>query len=369
MAVVSLGTVLVAFAVSFAVGLLMERLAPRLGLVDRPGGRKIHAGPTPLGGGVAIGLGTFVPVAGGLALCGVLDSAGSAEGVLPFLHAHRAVVLERSRELLTLLCGGAAVVGLGLADDRWDLSAGLRLVAQGLVALGVFFAAPRLRITLFSASPVTQCVLTCLWFVVITNAFNLLDNMDGLSSGVALVASGLLFAAAVATGQLLVALFLLAFGGATAAFLARNFPPARIFAGSAGGYFLGFVLAASTGAFTFYERGRPLSAAAVPVLILAVALYDTASVLFIRLREKRPLLVGDRSHLSHRLVAMGMSRREAVLTIYLLGFCAGYPVLFLFDVRPQGALVFGEGLAVLALMAVLELAGKRRQGTDGAEPE
>jgi len=189
--------------------------------------------------------------------------------------------------------------------------------------------------------------------------------MDGLSSGVALVAAGLLTAGALVTGQWFVALFLLAFAGAAAAFLTRNFPPARVFAGSAGAYLFGFVLAVSTTAFTFFGPGREPWAALAPLIVLSVPIYDTASVMLIRLHEGRPLWVGDRRHLSHRLEAMGMTRREVVMAHYLLAFCAGCPALLLLDLGYKTTLVVAETLGVLALMAIMELAGGRTRRGDG----
>lgn len=364
-------TFLVAFAVSLVGVLVMERVAGRLGLVDRPGGRKIHEQPTPLGGGLAIWLGTLVPVVGGYVLAWLGGAAWLGGRVDAFVQTQAPLVLGRGWLLLALLGGGTAIVVLGLLDDLLGLSARTRLLGQAAIALGVFLVSKDVRITLFSPEAWVWCVLTVIWIVAITNSFNLLDNMDGLSSGVALVAAGLFVAGALATGQWFVALFLLAFGGAAAAFLVRNFAPAKIFAGSAGGYFFGFILAVSTITFTYYDyaKAMPLWSALVPVLVLSVAIYDTASVVLIRWREGRPIMVGDRSHLSHRLVAMGMSRREAVLTIYLLAFCAGCPALLLLNPPYETILVFAESLGVLGLVAIMEIVGHRRERKDEEQGE
>ena len=358
----SIATFVVSFVVSLVVLVVLEGgLAARLGLIDRPGGaKKTHARPTPLGGGLAIWLGVLVPVALGYVAARVLAAGHGPAWVPAFVRAQAPLVVERARELAALLAGATAIVALGVADDCWNLSPRLRLAAQAAIAAGVFLATPQLRITAFHASPVMWGLFTVLWIVGITNAFNFLDTMDGLSSGVALVATGLLVVGALVTGQWFVALFLLAFGGATAAFLVRNFPPAKIFAGSAGAYFFGFILAVSTTAFTFFEPGREPWAALVPLLVLSVPIYDTASVMLIRLREGRPLWVGDRRHLSHRLEAMGMTRREVVFTHYLLAFCAGCPALLLLDLRYRAYLIVAETVAVLLLMATMELAGGRK---------
>jgi len=364
MGLASVITFVVAFAVSLAGVLVMERAAGRLGLMDHPGGRKIHSTPTPLGGGLAIWLGVLVPVVGGWVLAWTGETAWLGERLGGFVRAQAPTLQGRGWLLMALLGGGTAMVLLGLLDDRWHLSARARLAAQAAIALGAFLISKDVRITLFSQSAIIWGVLTVGWIVVITNSFNLLDNMDGLSSGVALVAAGLFAAGALATGQWFVALFLLAFGGAAAAFLVRNFAPARIYAGSAGSYFFGYVLAVSTVTFTYYDysRGMSLWSALVPLLVLSVPIYDTASVILIRLREGRPIMVGDRCHLSHRLVAMGMSRREAVLTIYLLAFCAGCPALLLLNPPYETVLVFAESLGVLGLVAIVEIVGRRREG-------
>jgi UDP-GlcNAc:undecaprenyl-phosphate GlcNAc-1-phosphate transferase len=367
---------LLAFAAAFAVSLggvlAMERWAGRLRLVDHPGERKLHARPMPLGGGLAIWLGTVAAVLGGCALA----SAGGAEWLGPrlgaFLRDQAPLVQERGWVLLAILGGGTAVMVLGLLDDLLDLSAWTRLGGQATVALGAFLVSQDVRITLFSSSPVVWAALTVLWIVGITNSFNLLDNMDGLSSGVALVAAALFVAGALATGQWFVALFLLAFAGATAAFLVRNFAPAKIYAGSAGSYFFGFILATSPITFTYYDYSKdmPLWSALVPVLVLSVAIYDTASVILIRWREGRPIFEGDQSHLSHRLVAMGMGQREAVGTIYLLAFCAGCPALLLLNPPYETVLVFAESVGVLGLVAMMEVAGQRlRQRGNRRDPD
>jgi len=352
-----------AFAVPFILSVLLTALAmrvsPRLGLVDEPGGRKAHERPMPLGGGVAIFLAWAVPVGASLALA---LAATPSEGRCGRLLAELA---SRANPLGMILAGGLAIMLLGLLDDALDLSPLLRLAAQVAVASGLYLASHELRVTLFTGWAIFSFLYTVLWFVGITNAFNFLDNTDGLSAGVALVASLVLALVGFQTRQELMAWLALAFAGAAGGFLVFNFPPARIYMGDAGGLFLGFALSALTILFTFYESGDApsgrLYSVLVPLFILAVPVFDTLSVIAIRLREGRPVWRGDRSHFAHRLMALGMSKRETVVFIYLVTFCLGLASTLMGSLNEAGAItVLVIGVTFLVLIALLERAGRRR---------
>jgi UDP-GlcNAc:undecaprenyl-phosphate GlcNAc-1-phosphate transferase len=208
--------------------------------------------------------------------------------------------------------------------------------------------------------------LSVLWIVGLVNSFNMLDNMDGLSAGVAAIAAAILAAALLqmpapgaAEPQLFVAGFLLVLTGALAGFLWHNHSPARIFMGDAGSYFIGFCLAIATIMATFAGEGRPRHAILAPLCVLAIPLYDTASVIIIRLRQGRSPFVGDKSHLSHRLVDRGLSKRAAVWTIYLASLTCGLGALVLPQVNTTGAVVIvSMTVCVIALIAILEFAGR-----------
>lgn len=305
---------------------LVRAAARRCGFMDQPGPRKIHTVPIPYGGGLAVAaavLGLAAPLSPRLAL------------------------------------GSSAILLLGLVDDRFKLSPRIKLLGQTLVAGGMVWSG--LRLELFDAAPGLGAILTVLWIVGVTNAFNLLDHMDGLSSGVAALAGGAFLAIAIQTGQPQVALLLSPLVGACLAFLVFNFAPAKIFLGDAGSLFIGFWLACLTVQFTFYDSHYPLYTYLVPLAVLAVPLYDTAGVLLIRLIQRRPLFQGDTSHLAHRLVALGLSRRQAVFTVYALTLFTGLSAALLYHVRETGAfLVLGQILLTFGLIAVLEIAGRRR---------
>ncbi|HUT35450.1 MAG TPA: MraY family glycosyltransferase [Planctomycetota bacterium] len=344
-----------AFAVPFVLSALLTALAmrvsPRVGLVDAPGGRKAHERPMPLGGGVAMFLAWGVPLAAVLVLAG----AGGPFGEFA----------ARARPLGLILAGGFVIMLLGLLDDAFDLSPAVRLAVQVAVASGLYLASHELRVTLFAGWSVFSFLYTVLWIVGITNAFNFLDNTDGLSAGVALVASVVLAIVGFQSHQELMAWLALAFAGATGGFLLFNFPPARIYMGDAGGLFLGFVLSVLTILFTFYESGDApsgrLYSVLMPLFILALPVFDTLTVVAIRLREGRPVWRGDRSHFSHRLLAIGMSKRETVVFIYLVTFCLGLASTLLGSLDEAGAVVILlVGVIIFVLIALLERAGRRR---------
>jgi UDP-GlcNAc:undecaprenyl-phosphate/decaprenyl-phosphate GlcNAc-1-phosphate transferase len=298
-------------------------LARRLGVMDPPGERKIHSVPMPRLGGLAVFLSfTFVVLCGYL-LLPMLLHMDLAQALLggPLLLLREAPRVKA--KLLAIVLGASLCFGVGLLDDvlakRFPVWA--KASGQLLAALLVTFA--DVRILVFQAEWL-NVVVTLLWLVGITNAFNLLDNMDGLCAGVALVASGVFLLHAWHLGEYFICLLLAAFMGSLLGFLWFNFHPAWTFLGDCGSLFIGFVM----GSLTLLERyvthaSSSLFPVLMPVLVLAVPIVDTVTVVIIRLREGRPIYVGDRCHLSHRLHAVGLSQRATVLFLYLMTFALG----------------------------------------------
>jgi UDP-GlcNAc:undecaprenyl-phosphate GlcNAc-1-phosphate transferase len=204
--------------------------------------------------------------------------------------------------------------------------------------------------------------LTVLWIVVITNAFNFLDNMDGLSAGVAAIASAIFALAAADAGQVFVPALAWIVVGALLGFLCFNFSPATIIMGDAGSLVVGFLLSVVTILTTYYDPARDLTplGVVVPLMVLAVPLYDVISVVTHRLRLGESPFRGDRRHFSHRLVKGGMTPRGAVLTIYLATAATGLPAIILSRVDWFGAgLLFGQCLCVVVMIALLEQSASR----------
>jgi UDP-GlcNAc:undecaprenyl-phosphate GlcNAc-1-phosphate transferase len=351
---------LLAFVLSALLCAATRIVAPRFGLVDRPGGRKAHQRPTPLGGGVAIWLTTVLML--------LLGAFFVHQNWIPRDAAyHVNGVRERAGELLGIMLLATAIMVMGLLDDRFGLGWKLRLIVQ--VALAAIFVGVWGGVTLF-LPPVFRPLtfsLTVLWIVGLTNAFNFLDNMDGLAASVGLIASALFAAAQAVVGGLFVPAVLAVLIGALAGFLVHNRPPARLFMGDAGSNFIGFLLGTLTVAGTFtkpLEHYSPYGVFA-PLLVMAVPLYDSASVVFIRIRQGRSPFEADRSHFSHRLVERGLTPARAVATIDLVTLAGGLGALLLHRLGAIGAcIVVAQSVCLLGLVAVLEFSTTRPERRD-----
>ena len=362
-------SMIVCWVASFAV----RRWGPRWGLVDRPGERKIHAVPMPTSGGLAIWLGIALPLLAVQMVAWALSSSQPKpemnslppDDLIALVTQHIPGLLHQSGKLWTLLAGGTVLMLLGLADDRRGLDWRVRLAVQTLVASALVGLGWRL--TLFLDMPWLTGAISVLWIVGLVNSFNMLDNMDGLSAGVAAIAAAMFAAVLLLTPrpdnnqpQLFIAGLLLVVAGSLVGFLWHNRPPARLFMGDAGSYLVGYLLAMTTLTATFAGGDMPRHTILAPLCVLAVPLYDTASVVLIRLRAGRSPFTGDKSHFSHRLVELGMSKPQAVLTIYLATATCGLGALLLRRVDAAGALVvLLMVLCILALVAVLETTGRR----------
>lgn len=353
-----------AFLVSVTLCAVVRRWAGRLGFLDRPGGHKGHKAPVPLGGGLAIWAATTA-----LPLVGLLVATLGRGLLPPELVPYADGVRDKAGGLLLILGLASLVMAMGLVDDRRALPWPVRLGVQA--ALALVLAASGVRLTLFGpfAAPVMAAV-TVVWVVGLTNAFNFLDNMDGLAAGVGLIASAVFIGAQVAAGSLFVPAVLLGLVGALGGFLVYNRHPARLFMGDAGSNFLGFLLGALTVAGTFYRPGAGGSPYGVlaPLLVMAVPLYDTASVILIRLREGRSPFRGDRRHFSHRLVERGLTPPQAVRTIDLVTLAAGLGALSLHSADAAGAAVIvAQTVCLLGVVAILEVSSARPERSSDVE--
>ncbi len=315
-----------ATALVFAIGAtpIARRIAVHTGMIDQPNARKVHTTPIPRLGGVAI-YGAF--------MLGLI------------LFADRFYIPQ----LISIIVGATWVSFLGLWDDRVGLNAWIKLLGQVLAAVLLILTGVSVDLV---HQPIVDAAIALVWIVGITNAMNLLDNMDGLSGGVAAIASGFFLLIAWLNGQYLVGSLCAALFGASIGFLIYNFNPASIFMGDAGSLFLGFVLAAVGLKLRFVTQ--PLAETwFIPILVLGLPIFDTTLVFVSRLRRGlNPLMHPGKDHISHRLVERGMTRREAVLLLYLVACALG--IIAMFSVRigtwqAQGvfALVILAGLVAL----------------------
>lgn len=342
----------VAFGMSLLITPLCMGLARKLDFLDRPLGEmhKKHAEPIPLMGGLALFLSWALTLGGGLLvvfLSGnqlppeVVNALPGIRGVLP--------------QLGGLALAALALTVLGLADDRKPMGPMVKLVGQILIC-GAAAMLPNLRITLFwHAAPITW-FLTLGWFLLIVNAFNFFDNMDGLAAGMAVICAGLFAIAAGFREQYFVATLAAVIAGCAAGFYCYNRNPARMFMGDAGSHFLGFSLAALGALVVFYDPSSTHSVVAllIPLLVLALPIFDAFAVIVIRLRAGTPIYRGDHNHISHRFVHMGLSRKVAVLVVHFLALAIGLGALSLLWLHGMAAiLVLLQAAAILAVISIL----------------
>lgn len=349
----------------------VRRFAYRLGLVDHPGGHSSHLQATPLGGGIGIWLGIILTFAAGtlvVALARNYDSvhARIPEAIWPYLDG----VWQRCGEAWGLLLCGTILFVLGICDDRRGVNVGIRLLIEFAVAAFVVYGMG-FGLTAFIESAWLTNLLSIIWIVAVINSFNMLDNMDGLSGGVAAIICASMAIVMLTTPdpgtsrpQLFVAALLLVVCGSLLGFLWHNRPPAKIFMGDGGSYLVGFLVAVAMLMATFAGGGgsvpRP-HAMLAPVCAMAVPMYDMATVLWIRIREGRSPFKGDHSHFSHRLVGLGLTRPRAVLTIYLVTATCGLAAVLLTHVNIlQASAVLGIVACMLFLVVILESTGWRK---------
>ena len=318
----------------FAVALILvsgtmpffKRLAIRWRFLDQPGDRKIHTRPVPLLGGASIYLG--------------------------FLLALFLVEGFFISQLLSILIGATLISFLGLWDDRRGLQPSVKLVGQALITGITVLSGIQVH---FLHIPVLDLIVTLLWVLTITNAMNLLDNMDGLSGGVAMVASLFFFLLAVMNGQYLVASVTAALLGACIGFLFYNLNPATVFMGDSGSLFIGFMLA-MIGIKLRFPHNTDRVTWMIPVVVLGLPIFDTVLVVVSRLRRGlNPLTTPGKDHVSHRLVAMGATQREAVLILYVV--CCGLGVLgtFIMYANMLEACLIGGVLVLFSLYLLWRL--------------
>jgi UDP-GlcNAc:undecaprenyl-phosphate/decaprenyl-phosphate GlcNAc-1-phosphate transferase len=343
---------LIALALSVALVPVARWLALRIDVVARPRADRWHRSVVPMLGGVAIGSATL--------LTGLVSGLGTS--------------------LPVVLFASMAMFVMGLIDDIMQLRPATKLVAQIAAAAALVYFGFRLN---WLESRLIDSVLTMVWVVGLTNAFNLLDNMDGLCAGIAFIVAMMLLAGfwtGVSRDNAMPEMTLLAaLAGAAAGFLIYNFPPASIFMGDSGSLLFGFSLAALTLGHEGVRASRSdvLSVIAGPAFVLMIPIFDTTLVTVARLLSGRSPAMGGRDHSSHRLVAIGLSERNAVLVLWLLAGVGGSIGLLLRNFSPDWSLPVGTlFLIAMCLFAVYlarvrvyeELPGRQANGFTLLEP-
>ncbi len=292
------GVFVVSLFLSIVLTPFARKIAMKYNFYDAPSDRKIHTKLTPYLGGIAMYLAFII---------GLIS-------VLGFRH-----------QLTSLVVAATFMVVLGLIDDKNGMHPKVKMFGQIIAALVVINSGVHFSLfgNLWFDAP-----LTIFWIVGITNAINFLDNMDGLSSGVSAISATFMFLIAARNGQFLVASLAVALSGCCIGFLRYNFSPASIFMGDSGSMFLGFMLAA-TGVKLRLPAGGTFSGFIVPVLVLGLPILDTTLVTLARYFNNRPVYMGGKDHCSHRLVALGLSHRQAVVSLYVVAATYGACALFI----------------------------------------
>jgi len=299
--------ILVSLLVTWVLTPLVRRISERRGLVDQPGGRKVHETPISRLGGVAIFAGFAAAI--------LVEALGER-----FL-GWNGTIFDAGPEVVGVLAGMVLIFLVGLVDDVFTLNPGPKFVGQ--LAAAAIVIASGLRIDFIGdpfgggliALGLLGIPITLVYIVGFANVINLIDGLDGLAAGITAIAATTFLVIAAQGNRLEAAAFAAAIIGACLAFLRFNFHPASIFMGDSGAMFLGFALA--TISLLGVMKSVAAIALAVPLLIIGVPIFDTASAIVRRIRHKRPIQEADKGHIHHRLLGQGFDQRQTVIIIYV----------------------------------------------------
>lgn len=344
---------------------LVKTLALRFGLVAKPVKDRFGERTVPLGGGIAIVGTILITILTSIAIVKCLVVPGRLNWLGESVTIHTAGFLSRISQLLIILFAVFILFILGLWDDKKHLGPFFKLAVQFAVAI-IAAASADIRVEFFIENKMITSVLSAVWIVLIINAFNFLDNMDGASAGIAVITSCILFTAAALNGQVFIGGLTLVFVGTLLGFLVFNFPPAKIFMGDAGSLVVGFFVALLTLRTTYYNEAQsgPFYPVFLPLVVMAVPLYDFMSVTILRISQGKSPFAGDTQHFSHRLKRHGLTDTQTVLTLYLATLCTGLGAIFLYQVNLAGAiLIFIQTIMVLSIIAVFEMTVKDDKST------
>jgi len=322
-----LNSLLVSFLIVITMMPVIRWLAIRVGFLDLPSARKVHANPIPLGGGLAVFI-SFILII--IAMTFIFD-------------------FNDARPAIGIIVGATLIVIMGLCDDHYDMGFQAKLLGQVVAAvLFLAFVKNVSPIISFPAYP----ILAVLWIVSLQNAFNFLDNMDGLCAGISMmiaVGFGILFAI---KGMPVFAVMSFALAGAAIGFLRYNLPPANIFLGDTGSLLFGFCLSC-LGIVHLNSSGNLIEALA-PLLIIVYPMFDLSFVIITRLNEGRKVYIGGKDHSSHKISFMGLTKKATVFTIYLINILlvsSGVAIFFMED-SPFGAIIVVVFAFALAFIGV-----------------
>ncbi len=326
-----LKTYLIPFLMSFALSIILtpvvKRIAVIRGYVAKPKEDRWHKKETALFGGIAIFISFIIPYV---------------------------VFVNPTFEAIGIILCGAIIFAFGLFDDIVHIKPHTKVMGQIIIAALLVTFGVSIRLIPYQMISIP---LTILWIVVIINAFNLLDNMDGLSTGVAAIISIVLFLCAFLNGNLVIRIPALILAGSLLGFLRYNFNPAKIFMGDCGSMFIGFMLATIALQGSWKESTHLVMMVAIPALVLAVPIFDTAFVALARSFNSHGIFQGDKDHISHRMVVLGFSEKKTVIVLYIVSILFGAISILSMYINPVITVVIVL-LAVISLIYFAAFLGK-----------
>jgi len=357
--------VMIVFVVAFAIALgltpFAKWLAPKIGAIDMPKARGMHNKPMPRFGGLAIYLGSmiamllFLPLTGDRMLVGEL--------------------VEQDSRLFGLLAAGTVVFLVGVIDDIKGVTPKQKALGQVLGGLILFFSGIRFD---FVGNPfvpgeiiefhwIISLLLTVIWVVAITNTINLMDGLDGLAAGISFISAMCIAYVSYVHGWYLMCLILLALAGGAMGFLPWNFHPAKIFMGDSGALYLGFMLAAVS--ILNPAKQVTVFAMIMPMLVLALPIFDTVFAIIRRAVNRQPLTMADKGHLHHRIMRVGMGQKRTVLTLYsICGIMGAAGIVFSRHLYYETIFLLGCA-AILLYVFIDDTSGKKGEAAKkAAEP-
>lgn len=346
--------------------MVAKRLAVRTGLIAQPVQNRYHRTVIPLGGGIAIFSTISIVILSAIITVKLLVAPGYLDWLGNSVTVHTEGFISKIGQLVIILFLVFFLFALGLWDDKKHLSPFFKLSVEFvIVIIAAYFA--DIRFELFIENKIVTSLLSAVWIVLIINAFNFLDNMDGASAGIAIIISCILLTAAAVSSQVFVGGLTLVFIGTLSGFLVFNFPPAKIFMGDAGSLVVGFFVSLLTVRTTYYHQAQsgqwyPIF---MPLLVMAVPLYDFISVTLLRISQGKSPFIGDTQHFSHRLQRRGLTDTQTVLTLYLATLCTGLGAIFLYQVNRIGAiLIIIQTVMILSIIAILETTSQNVKKAD-----
>jgi UDP-GlcNAc:undecaprenyl-phosphate GlcNAc-1-phosphate transferase len=339
-------------------------LGKRWKVLDTPGPRKIHQEPIPLVGGWAIFL-TLTLVTWGHLIGAWLIKGTELDLYLgDRVQSYVFLAPKLMAKIAPIYIGAVVVFALGLIDDLKGMAVKSRLAVQVVLAAGLALCGYHPSLGFFP--PIIGGIVGVLWIVGITNAFNFLDGLDGLSTGVALVGTCAMLSIMGVGIQPDVVFFLSALAGTLLGFLRFNYHPAKVFLGSSGSLLVGYLMAILTLQVTYMkgEADNWLMPLLTPIFIVAIPLYDTSSVVLIRLLQKRSIAIGDQSHFHHRLMKLGFSHRQTVAFIVTVAFSIALSAVRLVDATfLRSLLILAQILSMMSLIILAERVAAKVRGT------